>query len=355
MKANEVLQKLLIGAMLVATLLTPTTSMALSKSTIDTFNTYPTTKEQIQSTSTPIYVYVQYYENGERLISRLNLNYPVMVLSNRSAVAVKDITDNLKADLTWDNSNKVATINKDGNEVAYPINKKVMSLNDKVNKIDTNATIYTEENRTYLPFASLADALGMKATWIPKGESGALHNSILLSSKEDDILYFYSSSIQPPVYEEPTVVAEDQMAGDKYLNAEQIEWVYKQWEANGVPRARIESKIYEATKKYKEEEDKAYVRNEYITRYYEDIATPKGWDKKIKVHPHLIYYSGSSNYIQGIEFKTENSIKYQRLVFIPINYTQEEFTDAQGNIYSKLYVVQSASGEYGHGNWIKMN
>ena len=355
MKANEVLQKLLIGAMLVATLLTPATSMALSKSTIDKFNTYPTTKEQIQSTSTPIYVYVQYYENGERLISRLNLNYPVMVLSNRSAVAVKDITDNLKADLTWDNSNKVATINKDGNEVAYPINKKVMSLNDKVNKIDTNATIYTEENRTYLPFASLADALGMKATWIPKGESGALHNSILLSSKEDDILYFYSSSIQPPVYEEPTVVAEDQMAGDKYLNAEQIEWVYKQWEANGISRASINQSINDATKKYKEE-DKAYVRNEYITRYYEDIAITKGWDKKIKVHPDLIYYYASSRYIQGIEFKTENGVKYQRLAFIPVNYTQEEFTDAQGNTYSKLYVLQLADGSpYNYFDWVKVN
>ena len=355
MKANEVLQKLLIGAMLVATLLTPTTSMALSKSTIDKFNTYPTTKEQIQSTSTPIYVYVQYYENGERLISRLNLNYPVMVLNNRSAVAVKDITDNLKADLTWDNSNKVATINKDGNEVAYPINKKVMSLNDKVNKIDTNATIYTEENRTYLPFASLADALGMKATWIPKGESGALHNSILLSSKEDDILYFYSSSIQPPVYEEPTVVAEDQMVGDKYLNAEQIEWVYKQWEANGVTRASINQSINDFTKDYKPEKWQSR-RERYITNYYRDIAVPKGWDKKIKVHPDLIYYSGSSNYIQGIEFKTENGVKYQRVVKIPVNYTQEEFTDTQGNTYSKLYVVQIASGEpYGHLDWIKTN
>ena len=355
MKANEVLQKLLIGAMLVATLLTPTTSMALSKSTIDKFNTYPTTKEQIQSTSTPIYVYVQYYENGERLISRLNLNYPVMVLSNRSAVAVKDITDNLKADLTWDNSNKVATINKDGNEVAYPINKKIMSLNDKVNKIDTNATIYAKENRTYLPFASLADALGMKATWIPKGESGALHNSILLSSKEDDILYFYSSSIQPPVYEEPTVVAEDQMAGDKYLNAEQIEWVYKQWEANGISRATLDSRINDATEKYKEER-KVQVRNKYIARYYEDIAIPKGWDKKIKVHPDLIYYYASSRYIQGIEFKTENGVKYQRLVRIPVNYEQEEYTDAQGNIYSKLYVVQLANGKpYNHTDWIKMN
>ena len=355
MKANEILQKLLIGAMLVATLLTPTTSMALSKSTIDTFNTYPTTKEQIQSSSSPMQVYVQHLDGT---IVKMNLNYPVMVLNNRSAVAVKDVTDNLKADLAWDNSNKIATINKDGNEVAYPINKKVMSLNDKVNKIDTNATIYTEENRTYLPFASLADSLGMQAIWTPKGTNGATQNSIILAPKGATASQI-PASIQPPPVVAPPIVTPpavvDPMAGDKYLNAEQIEWVYKQWEANGVPRARIESKIYEATKDYKEER-KVQVRNEYIARYYEDIAIPKGWDKKIKVHPDLIYYSGSSNYIQGIEFKTENGVKYQRLVFIPINYTQEEFTDAQGNTYSKLYALQLADGSpYNYADWIKMN
>lgn len=355
MKANEVLQKLLIGAMLVATLLTPTTSIALSKSTIDTFTTYPTTKEQIQSSSSPMQVYVQHLDGT---IVKMNLNYPVMVLNNRSAVAVKDVTDNLKADLTWDNSNKIATINKDGNEVAYPINKKVMSLNGKVNQIDTNATIYAKENRTYLPFASLADSLGMQAIWTPKGTNGATQNSIILAPKGATASQIPASIQPPPVVTPPIVtppVVVDPMAGDKYLNSEQIEWVYKQWEANGISRVTLDSRINDFTKDYKEK-DKAYVRNEYIKDYYRDIATLKGWDKKIKVHPDLIYYSGSSDYIQGIEFKTENGVKYQRLVRIPVNYEQEEYTDAQGNIYSKLYVVQLANGKpYNHTDWIKMN
>ena len=355
MKANEVLQKLLIGAMLVATLLTPTTSMALSKSTIDTFNTYPTTKEQIQSSSSPMQVYVQHLDGT---IVKMNLNYPVMVLNNRSAVAVKDVTDNLKADLAWDNSNKIATINKDGNEVAYPINKKVMSLNDKVNKIDTNATIYTEENRTYLPFASLADSLGMQAIWTPKGTNGATQNSIILAPKGATASQI-PASIQPPPVVAPPIVTPpavvDPMAGDKYLNAEQIEWVYKQWEANGETRASINQSINDFTKDYKEK-DREYVKNKNINRYYTDIAIPKGWDKKIKVHPDLIYEFASTTYIQGIEFKTENGVKYQRLVRIPVNYEQEEHTDAQGNTYSKLYVLQLANGEpYGHFDWIKMN
>ncbi|WP_417202048.1 copper amine oxidase N-terminal domain-containing protein [Acetoanaerobium sticklandii] len=355
MKANEVLQKLLIGAMLVATLLTPTTSMALSKSTIDTFNTYPATKEQIESSSTPMQVYVQHLDGT---IIKMNLNYPVMVLNNRSAVAVKDVTDNLKADLTWDNSNKVATINKDGNEVAYPINKKVMSLNGKVNQIDTNATIYAKENRTYLPFASLADSLGMQAIWTPKGTNGATQNSIILAPKGATASQI-PASIQPPPVVTPPIVTPpavvDPMAGDKYLNSEQIEWVYKQWEANGISRAKVDTRINDFIKDYKTS-DREYVRNKRLNRYYTDIAIPKGWDKKIKVHPDLIYTSAGADNIQGIEFKTENGIKYQRLVFIPVNYEQEEHIDAQGNTYSKLYVLQLANGEpYGHGDWIKMN
>lgn len=350
MRANEVLQKLLIGAMLVTTLLTPTTSMALSKSTIDTFNTYPTTKEQIQSSSSPMQVYVQHLDGT---IVKMNLNYPVMVLNNRSAVAVKDVTDNLKADLAWDNSNKIATINKDSNEVAYPINKNVMSLNGKVNQIDTNATIYAKENRTYLPFASLADSLGMQAIWTPKGTNGATQNSIILAPKGATASQIPASIQPPPVVAPPAVV--DPMAGDKYLNAEQIEWVYKQWEANGETRASINQSINDFTKDYKEK-DKAYVRNEYIKDYYRDIATLKGWDKKIKVHPDLVYYSASADFIQGIEFKTENGVKYQRLVFIPVNYEQEEHIDAQGNTYSKLYVLQLATGKpYNYFDWIKMN
>ena len=355
MKANEVLQKLLIGAMLVATLLTPTTSMALSKSTIDTFKSYPTSKEQIQSSSSPMQVYVQHLDGT---IVKMNLNYPVMVLNNRSAVAVKDVTDNLKADLTWDNSNKIATINKDSNEVAYPINKKVMSLNGKVNQIDTNATIYAKENRTYLPFASLADSLGMQAIWTPKGTNGATQNSIILAPKGATASQI-PASIQPPPVVTPPIVTPpavvDPMAGDKYLNAEQIEWVYKQWEANGVPRARIESKINDFTKDYKPSRQQG-LREDTLKDYYEYIANPRGWDKKIKVHPDLIYMSSTAVMIQGIEFKTENGVKYQRLVFIPVNYEQEEHIDAQGNTYSKLYVLQLADGSpYNYADWIKMN
>ena len=253
---------------------------------------------------------------------------------------------------------KVATINKDGNEVAYPINKKVMSLNDKVNQIDTNATIYAKENRTYLPFASLADSLGMQAIWTPKGTNGATQNSIILAPKGATASQI-PASIQPPPVVAPPIVTPpavvDPMAGDKYLNAEQIEWVYKQWEANGISRATLDSRINDFTKDYKEK-DKAYVRNEYIKDYYRDIATPKGWDKKIKVHPNLIYAYAGADHIQGIEFKTENGIKYQRLVRIPVNYEQEEHIDAQGNTYSKLYVLQLADGsQYNHFDWVKSN
>ena len=121
--------------------------MALSKSTIDTFKSYPTSKEQIQSSSSPMQVYVQHLDGA---IVKMNLNYPVMVLNNRSAVAVKDVTDNLKADLTWDNSNKIATINKDGKDIL---------LNRKIQRDDFRAFIPEKEIVRYsLSYFSIREA-----------------------------------------------------------------------------------------------------------------------------------------------------------------------------------------------------
>lgn len=352
MKAKEVYRKLLVGALLVATLITPNVANAMSRDTVDTFSKYQTTKEQIQTTSSPMQVYVQDSAGG---ITKMNLNYPVMVLNSRSAVAVKDVTDNLKADLSWDSKNKIATINKDGNEIAYPINKRVMATNDKIKDIDTNATIYAKENRTYLPFASLAEALGMQAIWTPKGTNGAINNSIILAPigvKPSQI----PSSIQPLPPVPPVVIVTPGTppanTDSKYLTADQIEWVFKYWEKEGITRDVMKSEIAAFSEECSTPENEIIYRESLLKSYYSDIAIPKGWDKKIKVSGDIIYDYAGAVFIQGIEFKTENGKNYQRLVFIPVNFSQGTGDGSD----SVLYVIELADGSpYNTFDWVKMN
>ena len=110
--------------------------------------------------------------------------------------------------------------------------------------------------------------------------------------------------------------------------------------------------IAEFSKKCSTPKNEIIYRESLLESYYSDISTPKGWDKKIKVSGDLIYKYAGAVFIQGIEFKTENGKNYQRLVFIPVNFSQGTGDGSD----SVLYVIELADGSpYNTFDWVKMN
>lgn len=81
----------------------------------------------------------------------------------RVSVPIREISEALGADVSWDDASKTAYIALGNTEVAFKIGEKYMMLNGKSVPIDANASIIN--SRTFVPVRALCEALGLDVWW----------------------------------------------------------------------------------------------------------------------------------------------------------------------------------------------
>ncbi|WP_248761543.1 stalk domain-containing protein [Paenibacillus sp. ATY16] len=93
---------------------------------------------------------------------------PPVLRSNRSFVAMRDITDALGAKLTWNNATQSATVSYNNHTVILAIGSAYVTIDGKKVKLTTPPAFLLKsgkESKTYLPLAALSEALGLQVTY----------------------------------------------------------------------------------------------------------------------------------------------------------------------------------------------
>ncbi|MGL5440697.1 MAG: stalk domain-containing protein [Filifactoraceae bacterium] len=142
-----VLNKTLIVCLLVAGSLAPTVSNAYSPSTAQQLNSKPYVSAQLSEPEK--YGTITLVKTGQENLRIDNkFMYKPQRVGDRTVLAVKDVSDNLGLNLSWSEADQIATVKKDNTEVAIPLNRKVIAVNDVVKSIDTVAVVDKALNRT---------------------------------------------------------------------------------------------------------------------------------------------------------------------------------------------------------------
>ncbi|WP_336773944.1 stalk domain-containing protein [Paenibacillus sp. MMO-58] len=93
---------------------------------------------------------------------------PPVLRSNRSFVAMRDITDALDAKLSWNNAAQSATVTYNNHAVVFAVGSAYATIDGKKVKLTTPPAFLLKsgkESKTYLPLAALSEALGLQVTY----------------------------------------------------------------------------------------------------------------------------------------------------------------------------------------------
>jgi len=108
-----------------------------------------------RKTTTPLSVVV----NGDEVVSK----YPTILKNGRTYLVLRDISDALGADLTWNNKTETATMNIDGHSVSIAIGANVIVVDGKQQTLKAEPAFLEKingETKTYVPIAALSEGFG---------------------------------------------------------------------------------------------------------------------------------------------------------------------------------------------------
>ncbi|MCI9626354.1 MAG: copper amine oxidase N-terminal domain-containing protein [Clostridia bacterium] len=108
-----------------------------------------------------------YVKGEEKRIDPDNAAVMPFEEDDRTFLPVRFLAEALGAQVDWDEDSQTATVKKDGDTVEVTIGSDRIRINGKVQTIDAAAR--TKDNRTFLPVRAVAEALGQKVTWDPRG------------------------------------------------------------------------------------------------------------------------------------------------------------------------------------------
>ncbi len=86
---------------------------------------------------------------------------------DRTFLPVRFLAEALGAQVDWNEADQTATVRKDGSVVEVTIGSNQIRVDGKPQTIDAAARI--KDDRTFLPVRAVAEALGQKVTWDPRG------------------------------------------------------------------------------------------------------------------------------------------------------------------------------------------
>jgi hypothetical protein len=97
----------------------------------------------------------------------MNMDIGIQV-DGRVLVPLRDITEQFKAQLTWDAANQSITINKDETTILLKIGETSVQINGKSQVLDVPPQI--SDNQTFVPLRLVSEAFGAKVEWNEEGK-----------------------------------------------------------------------------------------------------------------------------------------------------------------------------------------
>lgn len=108
-----------------------------------------------------------YVKGEEKRIDPDNVAVQPFEEDDRTFLPVRFLAEALGAQVDWDEASQTASVRKDGSVVEVTIGSNQIRVDGKVQPIDAAARI--KDDRTFLPVRAIAEALGQKVTWDPRG------------------------------------------------------------------------------------------------------------------------------------------------------------------------------------------
>ncbi len=101
------------------------------------------------------------YINGVKTV----LDQPPVIINNRTMVPIRFISENLKADVKWDDKTKQATVTLLSNTAVLTIDQSTAQANGYTVYLDAPATIIKATGRTVVPIRFVSDTIGADVVW----------------------------------------------------------------------------------------------------------------------------------------------------------------------------------------------
>lgn len=139
------------------------------------FKKFPEQKERITDTNAKFVIYYVDENNNKKRIDE-NFKYPIKVLNDRTALAIRDLEGVIKIGIEWDNANRLVVVNNKAEnsrvkEIVYPIDRRAFAKDGQAGALDTSATIHAAYSRTYLPVRSVAETIGYQIDFVKQDGS----------------------------------------------------------------------------------------------------------------------------------------------------------------------------------------
>ena len=232
---------------------------------------------------------------------------PYISETNRTMVPISFVANEFKFDVKWNAKDKEVVITKNGKEVKLYIDSKYAYVDNQRVEIDPgkSTAVVIRNGRTMVPVAFVAKTFDVEVGWVAYPRGGG-------------IVKFYSKD-----YVKPTTPVDVTTPTGK-LSDTQVAFVKTQFSTN------FDNNVAKLTDK---------PREIYVESFIRDFKPPTGIQWLIS--KETIHYPGMSC-IAGLEIKTENGVKYQRVFNTKVNF----------NDSNKLY--SSSDFEY-RSNWEKIN
>ena len=238
----------------------------------------------------------------------------VTIKNGRTMVPVSFVANEFKFGVVWNAKNREVVITKDNKEVKLYIDSKYAYVDGVRVEIDPgkSTAVVIKNGRTMVPVAFVAKTFDVEVGWVAYPRGGG-------------IVKFYSKD-----YVKPTTPVDVTTPTGK-LSDVQSKYVVDKMNASVAGSCfRFEDGVAKFSDKQREY---------FVQDFIKDMKPPTGiqWLVSTKtVHDPGIPC------IAGLEIKTENGIKYQRVFNIPVNYDDND----------KLY--NTADFEY-RTNWERVN
>ncbi len=129
---------------------------------------------------------------------------PFVDANNRTMIPVRFSTEQLGADVSWDNDTKTATIKRDGISVAISIGDADFEVtqNGETTTVTMDTAAIIRESRTYVPIRFVAEALGAYVDYSDVYRVVGIHSDVLTAEQIATLrAYDYTQSKAAVSYE----------------------------------------------------------------------------------------------------------------------------------------------------------
>lgn len=114
---------------------------------------------------------IKIFVNGNEIKS----DVAPFIKDSRTLVPIRFISESLKYKVSWDEKNRVVSIDKDGLDLKLKIDSKDVKINN-VNKTTDVAPII-KDNRTFVPIRFISENFGLNVNWDDKTSTVTIDNS----------------------------------------------------------------------------------------------------------------------------------------------------------------------------------